>query len=90
MLQHIPICSLAGSQHGSLLGDLGYVSGVHAVLCSDKNLMADFAATMRSKTGMKTLFGKKNIKKDNTEGKVSEACKSRRAYHRTAAGHTCL
>ena len=33
--------------------------------------MADYTADMRSKTGMKTLFGKKNIKKDNTEGKVS-------------------
>ena len=32
--------------------------------------MADYAGSMRSKTGMKTLFGKKNIKKDNTEGKV--------------------
>lgn len=40
-------------------------------VCSDKKLMADYTADMRSKTGMKTLFGKKNIKKDNTEGKVS-------------------
>lgn len=40
-------------------------------VCSDKKLMADYAADMRSKTGMKTLFGRKNIKKDNTEGKVS-------------------
>ena len=32
--------------------------------------MADYVGSMRSKTGMKTLFGKKNIKKDNTEGKV--------------------
>lgn len=40
-------------------------------MCSDKKLMADYTADMRSKTGMKTLFGKKNIKKDNTEGKVS-------------------
>ena len=39
-------------------------------MCRDKKLMADYAGSMRSKTGMKTLFGKKNIKKDNTEGKV--------------------
>ncbi len=41
------------------------------VVCSDKALMKDYASTMRSKTGMKTLFGRKNIKKDTTEGKVS-------------------
>lgn len=41
------------------------------VVCSDKKLMADYAADLRSKTGMKSLFGRKNIKKDNTEGKVS-------------------
>ena len=46
---------------------------VAAIVCSDKKLMADYTADMRSKTGMKTLFGKKNIKKDNTEGKVSSA-----------------
>ena len=39
-------------------------------MCRDKKLMADYVGSMRSKTGMKTLFGKKNIKKDNTEGKV--------------------
>ena len=39
-------------------------------VCSDKKLMADYAADLRSKTGMKSLFGRKNIKKDNTEGKV--------------------
>ena len=39
--------------------------------CSNKALMKDFAKDMRAKTGMKTLFGRKNIKKDNTEGKVS-------------------
>ena len=33
--------------------------------------MADYVSSLRSKTGMKTLFGRKNIKKDNTEGKVS-------------------
>lgn len=40
------------------------------MMCSDKKLMSEYASSMRSKTGMKTLFGKKNIKKDNTEGKV--------------------
>lgn len=40
------------------------------LLYSDKKLMADYAADLRSKTGMKSLFGRKNIKKDNTEGKV--------------------
>ena len=40
------------------------------VFCSNKELMKDFAKDMRAKTGMKTLFGRKNIKKDNTEGKV--------------------
>ncbi|KAL0038670.1 hypothetical protein WJX79_002562 [Trebouxia sp. C0005] len=40
-------------------------------LTGDKKLMADYAGSMRSKTGMKTLFGKKNIKKDNTEGKLT-------------------
>ncbi|KAL0051060.1 hypothetical protein WJX82_001248 [Trebouxia sp. C0006] len=40
-------------------------------LTGDKKLMADYVGSMRSKTGMKTLFGKKNIKKDNTEGKLT-------------------
>lgn len=44
--------------------------GFRDVVCSDKKLMADYAADLRSKTGMKSLFGRKNIKKDNTEGKV--------------------
>ena len=35
--------------------------------------MADYVSSLRSKTGMKTLFGRKNVKKDNTEGKVSVA-----------------
>ena len=40
------------------------------MLRRDKKLMADYVSTLRSKTGMKTLFGRKNIKKDLTEGKV--------------------
>ncbi|KAL3138383.1 hypothetical protein ABBQ32_006185 [Trebouxia sp. C0010 RCD-2024] len=40
-------------------------------LTGDKKLMADYAADLRSKTGMKSLFGRKNIKKDNTEGKLT-------------------
>lgn len=52
----------------------GWVARANVCLCRDKKLMADYASSMRSKTGMKTLFGRKNIKKDNTEGKVSNLC----------------
>ena len=42
--------------------------------------MIDYAKDMRHKTGMKSLFGRKNQKKDGTDGKVSKpprwACSS--------------
>lgn len=54
--------------------------------------MADYAGSMRSKTGMKTLFGKKNIKKDNTEGKVrlmTFICSLIDAVTLVSLQHTC-
>lgn len=54
--------------------------------------MADYAGSMRSKTGMKTLFGKKNIKKDNTEGKVqlmTITCVLTHAVSLLSQLHTC-
>ena len=42
--------------------------------------MEDYAKDRRHKTGMKSLFGRKNQKKDGTDGKVSRpprwACSS--------------
>ncbi len=54
--------------------------------------MADYAGSMRSKTGMKTLFGKRNIKKDNTEGKVQLmiiTCVLNHAVTLLSQLHTC-
>lgn len=42
-----------------------------ATLCRDKDLMEDYTKDLRHKTGMKSLFGRKNQKKDGTDGKVS-------------------
>ena len=46
--------------------------------------MKDYAKDMRHKTGMKSLFGRKNQKKDGTDGKVSRpprrACSSTHPY----------
>lgn len=40
-------------------------------LTGDKDLMEDYIKDLRHKTGMKSLFGRKNQKKDGTDGKLT-------------------